>query len=83
MFPTMTPLSDSVYRDSSPNRSLVVIRFKEEIDAAEFAEAYNGKQFNSMEVCGVLCMSCLPHAHCVSARDMSCCSRPFRGYGRR
>ncbi|THH01056.1 hypothetical protein EW026_g1586 [Hermanssonia centrifuga] len=36
-------------RDSAPNRSIVVIRFKEESDAAEFAEAYNGKQFNSME----------------------------------
>ena len=44
-------MSDS---DSAPNRSLVVIRFKDEADAAEFAEAYNGKQFNSMEVSEVI-----------------------------
>ncbi len=27
------------------------MNFRDEGDAAEFAEAYNGKQFNSMEVC--------------------------------
>jgi hypothetical protein len=26
------------------------MKFRKEQDAAEFAEAYNGKQFNSMEV---------------------------------
>lgn len=29
---------------------MVVIKFRKASDAAEFAEAYNGKQFNSMEV---------------------------------
>lgn len=37
-------------RDTAPNRSIVVIKFRDANDAAEFAEAYNGKQFNSMEV---------------------------------
>lgn len=39
-----------VFSDSAPNRSIVVINFRNEADANEFAEAYNGKQFNSMEV---------------------------------
>jgi hypothetical protein len=29
---------------------MAVMKFRREEDAAEFAEAYNGKQFNSMEV---------------------------------
>jgi len=33
-----------------PNRSIVIIQFFNSADAAEFAEAYNGKPFNSMEV---------------------------------
>lgn len=43
-------------RDSAPNRSLVVINFRNEADATEFAEAYNGKAFNSMEpeICHVV-----------------------------
>ncbi|KAI0077709.1 zf-UBP-domain-containing protein [Panus rudis PR-1116 ss-1] len=43
-------------RDSAPNRSIVVISFRNEAEAAEFAEAYNGKQFNSMEpeICHVV-----------------------------
>ncbi|OCH94257.1 zf-UBP-domain-containing protein [Obba rivulosa] len=36
-------------RDSAPNRSIVVLRFRNPAEATEFAEAYNGKQFNSME----------------------------------
>ncbi|KAI0320885.1 BRCA1-associated protein [Amylostereum chailletii] len=36
-------------RDSAPNRSIVLIKFRKEEDALEFAEAYNGKNFNSME----------------------------------
>ena len=35
--------------DFAPNRSLVVLKFFSPTDAAEFAEAYNGKPFNSME----------------------------------
>lgn len=38
-------------RDSAPNRSIVVIQFRNSAEASEFAEAYNGRQFNSMEVC--------------------------------
>ncbi|GJE91160.1 ring finger and zf-UBP domain-containing protein [Phanerochaete sordida] len=43
-------------RDSAPNRSIVIIKFRKAEDAAEFAEAYNGKQFNSMEaeICHVV-----------------------------
>ncbi|KAI0084471.1 BRCA1-associated protein 2-domain-containing protein [Irpex rosettiformis] len=43
-------------RDSTPNRSMVVVKFRNASDAAEFAEAYNGKQFNSMEseICHVV-----------------------------
>ena len=37
------------YRDSAPNRSLVLMKFRKIEDAVEFAEAYNGKPFNSME----------------------------------
>ncbi|EPQ56439.1 zf-UBP-domain-containing protein, partial [Gloeophyllum trabeum ATCC 11539] len=43
-------------RDSAPNRSIVLIKFRKAEDAAEFAEAYNGKPFNSMdpEICHVV-----------------------------
>jgi|ERR1700722_1044112 len=36
--------------DCVPNRSIVVIQFNKAADATEFAAAYNGKPFNSMEV---------------------------------
>ncbi|KAM5530149.1 hypothetical protein V8D89_016184 [Ganoderma adspersum] len=36
-------------RDSAPNRSIVVMKFRELSDTLEFIEEYNGKQFNSME----------------------------------
>jgi len=39
-----------IIRDSVPNRSIVVIKFSDPDHASEFAEAYNGKPFNSMEV---------------------------------
>ncbi|KAK7056240.1 hypothetical protein VNI00_002792 [Paramarasmius palmivorus] len=38
-----------IIRDSMPNRSIALIKFPKSDDAAEFAEAYNGKPFNSME----------------------------------
>ncbi|KAJ7626433.1 hypothetical protein DFH06DRAFT_1219913 [Mycena polygramma] len=43
-------------RDSVPNRSIVVIKFSDPAHASEFAEAYNGKPFNSMEpeICHVV-----------------------------
>lgn len=40
----------AMIRDSAPNRSLVLLKFREVIQATEFAEVYNGKSFNSMEV---------------------------------
>ncbi|EMD41048.1 hypothetical protein CERSUDRAFT_121627 [Gelatoporia subvermispora B] len=43
-------------RDFAPNRSIVVLHFRTPAEATEFAEAYNGKQFNSMEpeICHVV-----------------------------
>ncbi|OAX38966.1 zf-UBP-domain-containing protein [Rhizopogon vinicolor AM-OR11-026] len=43
-------------RDSSPNRSIAVIKFRQADQSMEFAEAYNGKPFNSMdpETCHVV-----------------------------
>ncbi|KIY48133.1 zf-UBP-domain-containing protein [Fistulina hepatica ATCC 64428] len=43
-------------RDSSPNRSIVVIKFPNSADAAEFIESYNGKPFNAIdpETCHVV-----------------------------
>ncbi|PPQ62858.1 hypothetical protein CVT24_006256 [Panaeolus cyanescens] len=45
-----------IIRDFAPNRSIAVIKFPNPADAAEFAEAYNGKPFNSMEpeICHVV-----------------------------
>ncbi|KAK7031397.1 RING finger protein ETP1 [Favolaschia claudopus] len=45
-----------IIRDSVPNRSIVVIKFSDPAHASEFAEAYNGKSFNSMEpeICHVV-----------------------------
>ena len=39
-----------VSRDSVPNRSMVFVRFRDSTSSEEFAEAYNGKVFNSLEV---------------------------------
>ena len=39
-----------VSRDSVPNRSMVLVRFRDLTSSEEFAEAYNGKVFNSLEV---------------------------------
>ncbi|KAI0027477.1 hypothetical protein K488DRAFT_31864, partial [Vararia minispora EC-137] len=38
-------------RDYAPNRSIALIKFRKEEAAIEFAEAYNGRLFNSMEAC--------------------------------
>lgn len=46
----MVSLVNAALRDSVPNRSMVIIKFFNPADAAEFVEAYNGKPFNSMEV---------------------------------
>lgn len=39
-----------IRRDSSPNRSLVVIKFRSVEEARDFAQEYNGRPFNAMEV---------------------------------
>jgi len=43
-------------RDTAPNRSIALIKFRNAEGAFEFAEAYNGKAFNSMnpETCHVV-----------------------------
>ncbi|KAI9511598.1 hypothetical protein F5148DRAFT_1274209 [Russula earlei] len=43
-------------RDTAPNRSIALIKFRNADSAFEFAEAYNGKAFNSMnkETCHVV-----------------------------
>ncbi|KAH7907261.1 hypothetical protein BJ138DRAFT_1014815 [Hygrophoropsis aurantiaca] len=43
-------------RDSTPNRSMAIIKFRQPEEANEFIEAYNGKPFNSMdpETCHVV-----------------------------
>ncbi|KAG7093768.1 hypothetical protein E1B28_007416 [Marasmius oreades] len=38
-----------IIRDSLPNRTMALISFPKQEDADEFAEAYNGKRFNSLE----------------------------------
>ncbi|KAF8661340.1 hypothetical protein AX16_001435 [Volvariella volvacea WC 439] len=45
-----------IIRDSVPNRSIAVIKFRNPGEASEFAEAYNGRPFNSMEpeICHVV-----------------------------
>ncbi|KAF8967694.1 hypothetical protein BDZ97DRAFT_1656175 [Flammula alnicola] len=45
-----------IIRDFAPNRSMVIIKFLNPADAADFTEAYNGKPFNSMEpeICHVV-----------------------------
>ena len=40
----------SSHRDTAPNRSIALIKFRKVESALEFAEAYNGKAFNSMNV---------------------------------
>lgn len=49
-----------VFRDTAPNRSIVLIKFRQAEDAAEFIEAYNGRPFNSMEVGSICCSDCNP-----------------------
>ncbi|KAH9072122.1 BRCA1-associated protein 2-domain-containing protein [Lactarius deliciosus] len=51
-------------RDTAPNRSIALIKFRKPESALEFAEAYNGKTFNSMnaETCHVVHISRLGSA---------------------
>lgn len=76
-----------LYRDSAPNRSIVIMKFMNPADAAEFVEAYNGKAFNSMEVRDYIVAPCLIiSAEKVSssvARNMQCGTRSISGHRRR
>ncbi|PPR03194.1 hypothetical protein CVT26_008042 [Gymnopilus dilepis] len=57
----VAPVADDIghlriIRDFAPNRSMVIIKFLNPAAAADFAETYNGKPFNSMEpeICHVV-----------------------------
>lgn len=39
-----------MYRDVSENRSVALLKFRTREDAEEFAQVYNGREFNSIEV---------------------------------
>ncbi|KZT43078.1 zf-UBP-domain-containing protein [Sistotremastrum suecicum HHB10207 ss-3] len=56
-------------RDSSPNRSIVLIKFGDPEDAEDFAQAYNGRQFNSMEpeICLVVRVASVTVEECDEA----------------
>ena len=64
-------------RDTAPNRSIALIKFRKPESALEFAEAYNGKPFNSMHVSTrSWIISGVPqHLTVLLARDLSYCSR--------
>jgi hypothetical protein len=64
-------------RDFAPNRSMVIIKFLNPAAAAEFAEEYNGKPFNSMEVSYMLSGLILSNDNVV-ARNLPCCACPLR-----
>ena len=38
-------------RDTSPNRTMAIIQFRDAASAKEFVNEFNGQQFNSIEVC--------------------------------
>ena len=59
-------------RDSMPNRSMALIRFRRSEEATEFVEAYNGKPFNSMDVSTLLMLSRGAISSLFPARDVSC-----------
>lgn len=68
---TQTSHPRSSSRDSAPNRSIVVMKFRDTTNVAEFVEAYNGKQFNSMEVSHLFPISLRrQHLRPMSARNM-------------
>ena len=52
------PTNCALYRDTAPNRSIALIKFRKAENALEFAEAYNGKKFNSMTVSTSLRSGC-------------------------
>jgi hypothetical protein len=61
-------------RDSLPNRSLAVLKFRSPDDASEFAEAYNGQNFSSTEVSGLQSQMNLAAEFVHEARDGACCA---------
>ena len=58
-------------RDTAPNRSIALIKFRKPESALEFAEAYNGKTFNSMNVstCSWI-ISGPPTPHCNASQRL-------------
>jgi BRCA1-associated protein len=69
-----------LYRDTSPNRSIALIKFRKPESAFEFAEAYNGRAFNSMNVSPCLSLVSLQLLTASPARDLSCRSHNVREY---
>ena len=60
---------------------MVVIKFLNPAAAAEFAEEYNGKPFNSMEVSDIFFFqSVFLFNDNFLARDLPCCACPLRGH---
>jgi BRCA1-associated protein len=71
-------------RDTSPNRSIALIKFRNAESAFEFAEVYNGKTFNSMNVSSlVFGFFCNFFSTASPARDLSCRSYNVREHRRR
>ena len=70
----------ALHRDTAPNRSIALIKFRKAENALEFAEAYNGKKFNSMTVSTSLRSGRWCHLRFLTtslARDLSCRSCHF------
>lgn len=64
--------------DFAPNRSIVIIKFLNPAAAAEFAEEYNGKPFNSMEVSDMFSTLFLSNDRYAVAGNLPCRSCPLR-----
>ena len=67
-----------LHRDTAPNRSIALIKFRNVECALEFAEAYNGKAFNSMNVSPFLLVACIAASHHIASQRpvMSFISHP-------
>ncbi len=74
------------HRDTALNRSIALIKFRKPESALEFAEAYNGKVFNYMNV-GARARFELSlgsqHLTLSLARDLSCCPHIVREHRQR
>lgn len=65
-------------RDTAPNRSIALIKFRKPESALEFAEAYDGKPFNSMNVSNCSWIISAVSYLTALARDLSCRPRIVR-----